>query len=96
MVTKNIVEVEFFVGLIVGLLLGFVVGFIIALRSRKPENNISAVQILAVATLFGYIFTSFYFNREVSWVIAVSILATGYGAKGGEIIERVLERRSKS
>lgn len=86
------VHYQFFAGLAVGLSLGFVLGFIIALRSKRPESKITAVQLLAVITLFGYIFVSYAFGKEVQWVIAVAILATGYGARGGEIIEKILAK----
>lgn len=86
---------QFFVGLVIGLTLGLAVGYIIALRSKKPESKITAVQLLAVLTLFGYLLVSFAFEKDVSWVIAVAILATGYGARGGEILEKVLEKREQ-
>lgn len=95
MITDNITHLTFLAGLAVGFVLGLIIGFIIALRSKKPENKITAVQILAIITLFGYLLVSFAFDREVSWVIAVAILATGYGARGGEIIEKILERYEK-
>lgn len=91
--TNTFTNLEFFVGLGVGLFFGLIIGFIIALRSKKPENNITAVQLLAVITLFGYIFVSFAFGKDVQWIVAVAILATGYGAKGGAIIEKILERK---
>lgn len=86
------VHYQFFAGLAVGLSIGVVLGFIIALRSKRPESKITAVQLLAVITLFGYIFVSYAFGKEVQWVIAVAILATGYGARGGEIIEKILAK----
>lgn len=95
MLGENITHINFFAGLVVGFSLGLILGFIIALRSKRPENKITAVQILAIITLFGYMLVSFAFGREVSWVIAVAILATGYGARGGEIIEKILERGEK-
>lgn len=95
MLSENITHINFFAGLVVGFSIGLVLGFIIALRSKKPENKITAVQLLAILTLFGYILVSFAFGREVSWVISVAILATGYGARGGEIIEKILERGEK-
>lgn len=95
MLIENLNQTSFLIGLAIGLSIGALLGFIIALRSKKPENNITAVQLLAVITLFGYILVSFAFERDISWVIAVAILATGYGAKGGAIIERILERGDK-
>lgn len=92
MLSDNLTHINFLSGLAVGLFTGLILGYIIALRSKKPENNITAVQILAIITLFGYLVLSFMFDREVSWVIAVAILATGYGARGGAIIEGLLER----
>lgn len=50
---------------------------------------------MAVATFFGYMIVTFAFGKEVSWIIAIAILATGYGAKGGQIIEKILERNAK-
>lgn len=93
MLSDNITHINFLGGLAIGLITGIIIGYLIALRSKKPENNITAVQILAIATLFGYLLISFAFEREASWVIAVAILATGYGARGGAIIEKILERR---
>ena len=95
MLVENITGTNFFIGLVVGLSFGFILGFIVALRSKKPENNVSAIQLLSIVALFGYILVSFAFDKEVSWVIAVSILATGYGARGGAIIEKILEKRLK-
>lgn len=95
MISDNLTHINFLLGLGIGFFIGIIIGFIVALRSKKPENNISAVQILAVLTLFGYLFVSYAFEREASWVIAVAILATGYGARGGAIIERILERGDK-
>lgn len=85
----------FFIGVALGFILGLAIGFVIALRSKKPDSNVTAVQILAVATFFGYMIVSFAFGKEVSWIIAIAILATGYGAKGGQIIEKILERSAK-
>ncbi len=85
----------FFIGVAAGFVLGLAMGFIIALRSKKPNSNVTAIQILSVATFFGYMVVTFAFGREVSWIIAIAILATGYGAKGGQIIEKILERNAK-
>ena len=87
------VHYQFFAGIILGLFFGVCIGYIIALRSKRPESKITAIQLLSVLTLFGYLFVSFAFEKDVSWVIAVAILATGYGARGGEILEKVLEKR---
>lgn len=95
MIGENITHINFLGGLAIGLVIGLILGYIIALRSKKPENNITAVQVLAILTLFGYLVISFAFEREVSWVIAVAILATGYGARGGVIIEKILEKYEK-
>lgn len=95
MLGENITHLTFIAGLLLGLTVGFVLGFILALRSRKPENKVTAVQLLSVITLFGYLVISFFFDQEVSWVIAVAILATGYGARGGLIIEKILEKAEK-
>jgi len=92
MLGENITHYTFLAGLLVGFTIGLILGFIIALRSKRPENKITAVQVLAIITLFGYLLVSFAFGRDVSWVITVAILATGYGARGGEIIEKILER----
>ena len=95
MIGENITLISFFAGLGIGFFLGLILGFIVALRSKKPENKITAIQVFSVITLFGYILLSFAFTQEVSWVIAVAILATGYGARGGEIIEKILTRYEK-
>ena len=84
---------QFFAGLTLGFMFGVVVGYIIALRSKKPESKITAVQLLSVITLFGYLLVSFAFGKDPQWVISVAILATGYGARGGELLEKVLEKR---
>ena len=86
-------NLEVILAAVVGFVFGIVVGYIVALRSKKPESKVTAVQLLAVATLFGYLIVSFAYGREVSWVIAVAILSTGYGMKGGEILEKLLEKR---
>ena len=86
-------NLEAIIAAVVGFVFGVVIGYIVALRSKKPESKVTAVQLLAVATLFGYLIVSFAYGREVSWVIAVAILATGYGMKGGEILESILEKR---
>jgi NhaP-type Na+/H+ or K+/H+ antiporter len=89
------IDLTFFIGIGIGFVLGVIVGFLIALRSKRPESKLTAIQIFSVITFFGYIVLSFVFNREVSWIIAIAILATGYGARGGAIIEKVLERNTK-
>lgn len=89
------VHYQFFVGLLVGLTLGVVVGYIIARRSKSPTSNVTAVQLVAVLTLFGYLFVSFGYGKDPQWVISVAILATGYGARGGEILEKVLEKKGQ-
>lgn len=94
-IEQTMISPALFIGIAIGFLLGLVVGFIIAVRSKKPDSNVTAIQILAVATFFGYMLVSFAFGREVSWVIAIAILATGYGARGGQIIEKILERNAK-
>ena len=94
-IEQTVISPSFFVGIGVGFAIGLTLGFIIALRSKKPDSNVTAIQILAVATFFGYMIVSFAFGREVSWIIAIAILATGYGAKGGQIIEKILERNAK-
>lgn len=87
------INVSFLVGMGVGLSIGAIVGYLIAKRNKQPDGNVTLVQMLAVVTLFGYIIVSFTFNRDVSWIIAVAILATGYGVRGGQILEKVLERK---
>lgn len=94
-IEQTMISPAFFIGIGLGFILGLAIGFIIALRSKKPDSNVTAIQILAVATFFGYMLVTFAFGREVSWIIAIAILATGYGAKGGQIIERILERNAK-
>ncbi len=94
-IEQTMISPVFFIGIGIGFVVGLVIGFIIALRSKKPDNNVTAIQILAVITFFGYMLVSFAFGREVSWIIAIAILATGYGAKGGQIIEKILERNTK-
>ena len=94
-IEQTMISPTFFVGIALGFILGLAIGFIIALRSKKPDSNVTAIQILSVATFFGYVLVTFAFGREVSWIIAIAILATGYGAKGGQIIEKILERNSK-
>lgn len=94
-IEQTMISPAFFIGVAGGVILGFALGFIVALRSKKPDSNVTAIQILAVATFFGYMIVSFAFGREVSWVIAIAILATGYGARGGAIIEKILERNAK-
>jgi len=94
-IEQTMISPVFFVGIAFGFILGLAIGFVIALRSKKPDSNVTAIQILAVATFFGYMIVSFAFGKEVSWIIAIAILATGYGAKGGQIIEKILERSAK-
>lgn len=94
-IEQTMISPAFFLGVGLGFILGITVGFIIALRSKKPDSNVTAIQILSVATFFGYMIIVFAFGREVSWIIAIAILATGYGAKGGQIIEKILERNTK-
>ena len=60
---------QFFAGLTLGFMFGVVVGYIIALRSKKPESKITAVQLLSVITLFGYLLVSFAFGKDPQWVI---------------------------
>lgn len=87
------INVAFAVGLITGLIIGTLLGYIIAKRNKKPDGNVTLVQMLAVLTFFGYIFGSFAFGRDANWIIAIGILATGYGVRGGEILEKILERK---
>lgn len=94
-IEQTAISPAFFLGVGLGFILGGAVGFIVALRSKKPESNVTAIQIMAIVTFFGYMIVSFAFGREVSWIIAIAILATGYGAKGGQIIEKILERNTK-
>lgn len=94
-IEQTVISPTFFIGISVGFVIGLTLGFIIALRSKRPDSNVTAIQILAVLTFFGYMLVSFAFGREVSWIIAIAILATGYGAKGGQIIEKMLERNTK-
>lgn len=79
----------------VGFVVGGILGYIITRKSSSPDGDVTAVQLLSILTLFGYLFLSFIFDREVSWIIAVAVLATGYGLKGGEILEKIIERRNK-
>ena len=67
----------------------------VAKRRKDPDSRISAIQVLAFLILIIYVGMSFAFKHEPSWVIAVGILATGYGAKGGEILEKLLEKGKK-
>lgn len=94
-IEQSLISPTFFVGVLIGFILGLTIGFIVALRSKKPDSNVTAIQILSAAVFFGYILISFAFGKEVSWIIAIAILATGYGAKGGQIIEKILERNTK-
>ena len=89
----NLVSTQFLLGLAGGLVLGLFVGYVIAKRSKHADSNVTLVQLLSIVTLFGYIITSYLFAKDVSWIISVGILATGYGARGGELLEKLLERR---
>lgn len=86
-------EILFLGGIIAGLIIGVPLGMLIARRSKKPDNAITSLQIMAFLVLFLYVLTSYIFAHEPSWPIAIGILATGYGAKGGEILEQILERK---
>lgn len=86
---------DLLVGGIFGFIFGVVFGFIVAKRSKHPDTTVTAVQVMSVAVFFGFIFVSFYFQRDIDPFIAIAILATGYGAKGGEFAERILDRAGK-
>lgn len=80
---------QFLVGLVLGLLFGIPVGFAVAKRS-KSEGQVTGVQILAVVSVAVYVFGSYSLERDVSSFVIGLFLATGYGAKGGEIIEKAI------
>ena len=86
------IDFVFFASIVVAFLIGGAVGYIIALRSKRPETKVTAVQLFAAVIFFGYVWLAFVFQQEVQWIIAVAILATGYGAKGGAFLEKTLER----
>jgi len=67
------------------------------LLSDSPCDTLASNSYSPTVSLpfFGYVLVTFAFGREVSWIIAIAILATGYGAKGGQIIEKILERNAK-
>lgn len=81
------------IGLSIGLVVGAFIGYAIAKRSKSPDSSITAIGLLSVIATIGFVVLSYAFDREPNWIIAVAILVTGYGAKGGEIIERILEKR---
>lgn len=85
--------VQFYAGLTIGLSTGAVLGFIGARRNKDKANNVSALQLLALLAVFGYVGLSFAFARDPNVIISVAILATGYGVKGGEILEKILDRK---
>ena len=86
-------DIHFVAGIGVGLLIGFTMGYIIAKRSKKPDSNVTGLQLLAVLSTLGYILMSYGFERDPSPAIAAAILVIGYGAKGGQLLEKILEKK---
>lgn len=79
--------------LVIGLVVGFILGYISAKRSRRSNNQITAVQLLAVISTFLYVILTFGFGEEPDAVIALGILSIGYGAGAGKFAEKFLEGR---
>lgn len=84
---------QFYIGLSIGLAIGGVLGYIVAKRNTNEQNNVTALQLLALIALFGYVGLSFAVGKDPNSLITVAILATGYGVKGGEILEKILEKK---
>jgi len=86
------------VGALIGVIIGAIIGFAVASHystATDINNRITATQLLSILMFFGYVFFSFQFNRDVDGFICIAILATGYGAKGGQIVEKALEKLDK-
>lgn len=88
----NLLTTNFFIGLVLGIMVGAIVGFLVARNSKASDQSIKAVQLLSILTLFGYIGLSYIYGKDPSPLGMGMILATGYGAKGGELIEKFLDR----
>lgn len=93
--TELTISTNFFIGVGSGLFVGLIVGYILGLRVKSPEKALTASQVLAMLALAGYILASFAFQKEPNWLIAIGILASGYGTAGGVILEKILERSRK-